>query len=58
MKDFSFKMVTSAATYIWVVKDAVNEDHAFLKLQEFTNFAKNKQDFVIKELDMEVNSIN
>ena len=57
MKIFSLKRKYTTELYLYIVK-GVNEEDAFFKLSEFTNMAKNKEDWDIKELDMEVNCIN
>ncbi len=56
MKVFSFRM-NSTNLYLFIVK-GINIEDAWEKLQVFTNLAKSKSDFTIKELDNDVNSIN
>ena len=57
MKIFSLKRKYTTELYLYIVK-GVNEEDAFFKLSEFTNMAKNKEDWEIKLLDQEINTIN
>ena len=58
MKVFSFKMNNTTALYLYIIKDCVNKEDAWYKLQEFTNIAKNQSDWDIRELENQITCIN